>query len=110
MGMSQYNIPIFYICASVLVIDQADAYQKLHSHGLIAGPGSHMCANRLSDHPNADLCTDGKSRLSHDISCLIVHSFVHRILIIGRDARNFLLSGCISTFMMYSDNSYMYAM
>ena len=43
--------------------------------------------NRLSDHTNADMCTDRKSRLSHDISCLFVHSFVHRILIIGRDAR-----------------------
>ena len=47
-----------------------------------------MCANRLSDHTNADMSTAGqKSRLSHDISCLFVHSFVHRILIIGRDAR-----------------------
>ena len=32
-----------------------------------------MCANRLSDHTNADLCTDRKSRLSHDIPCLFEH-------------------------------------
>ena len=30
----------------------------------------YMCDNRLSDHTNADLCIDGKSGVSHDISCL----------------------------------------
>ena len=30
----------------------------------------YMCDNRLRDHTNADLCTDGKSGVSHDISCL----------------------------------------
>ena len=30
----------------------------------------YMCDNRLSDHTNTDLCIDGKSGVSHDISCL----------------------------------------
>ena len=72
---------------------------------MIAGPGSPflicMCANRLSD-TNADLCTDRKSRLSHDISCLFGHSFARRILIIGRDARNL----SFVRFKTYTDNSY----
>ena len=38
----------------------------------------YMCDNRLSDHTNADLCIDGKSGVSRDISCL-THSVVHRI-------------------------------
>ena len=31
MGMSQNKIPIFYTYESVLVVDQADANQELHS-------------------------------------------------------------------------------
>ena len=30
----------------------------------------YMCDNRLTDPANADLCIDGKSGVSHDISCL----------------------------------------
>ena len=37
----------------------------------------YMCDNRLSDHTNTDLCIDGKSGVSHDISCLRT-SIVHR--------------------------------
>ena len=58
-----------------------------------------MCAYRLSDHTNADLCTDRKKEV---ISCLFGHSFARRILIIGRDARNL----SFVRFKTYTDNSY----
>ena len=50
----------------------------------------YMCAYRLSDHTNADLCIDDKSGFSHDIS------FVHCIQLAAVQ-ENFLLSGCINT-------------
>ena len=45
-----------------------------------------------------NLCIDGKSVFSHDISCLVVYSFVHRILTVAEVQETFLLSGCTNTY------------
>ena len=56
------------------VVDQADDNQELHQEVLF---NKSMCANRLSDHTNADLCTDRKSRLSHDISYSYIVLYIY---------------------------------
>ena len=60
-----------------------------------------MFVNQLSGHDNTDLCIDGKSGFSQDISCRIVHS-VNRI---GRDARNLSFASLHLYFKTHAVNS-----
>ena len=89
-----------------LVVDQADLTRSCTVKS-DSWSNKRMCANRLSDHNNADLCTDKICRLSHDILILFVHSFVHRIFNWPRCKKTFYCQAALVLLLKtYTDNSY----